>query len=150
MDFLAGRAPTRTCRSTAPITRAFSSARWTTSSTSNLLTVKYNYTWSEQQNGTFDVDSWGRSANGVERDHSNAVSGRSSPRSPRPSNEFRFQFAREDRPRPYDGPDINGQDRPFPDTAFDFGRGYRFGMPFFLPVDYYDTRAQFMDNISWL
>ena len=42
-------------------------------------------------------------------------------------NEFRFQFAREDRPRPYDGPDITGQTRPFPDTAFDFGSGYRFG-----------------------
>ena len=34
---------------------------------SNLFTLRYNYTWSEQQNGTFDVDSWGRSANGVER-----------------------------------------------------------------------------------
>ena len=34
---------------------------------SNLLTLRYNYTWSEQQNGTFDVDSWGRSANAVER-----------------------------------------------------------------------------------
>ena len=30
---------------------------------SNLLTLRYNYTWSEQENGTFDVDSWGRSAN---------------------------------------------------------------------------------------
>src|SRR5437868_14268809 len=27
----------------------------------NLLTLRYNYTWSEQKNGTFDVDSWGRS-----------------------------------------------------------------------------------------
>ena len=42
---------------------------------SNLFTLRYNYTWSEQQNGTFDVDSWGRSANGVERGFSNAVSG---------------------------------------------------------------------------
>jgi len=40
-------------------------------------------------------------------------------------NELRFQLAREDRPRPYDGPLINGQNRPFPDTAFDFERGYR-------------------------
>ena len=65
-------------------------------------------------------------------------------------NEFRFQFAREDRPRPYDGPDITGQSRPLPDTAFDFGRGYRFGMPFFIPVDYYDKRIQFNDNLSWI
>jgi hypothetical protein len=28
----------------------------------NLFTVRYNYTWSRQENGTFDVDSWGRSA----------------------------------------------------------------------------------------
>ena len=33
-------------------------------------TFKYNYTWSEQENGTFDVDSWARSANAVEQDWS--------------------------------------------------------------------------------
>jgi hypothetical protein len=115
----------------------------------NLLTVRYNYTWSRQQNGTFDVDSWGRSANGLERDFSNAVSGSLvSTLSPRMLNEFRFQLAREDRPRPYQGPNISGQSRPFPDTAFDFGRGYRFGMPFFLPVEYYDTRFQVTNNVS--
>ena len=30
----------------------------------------------------------------------------------------------------------------------DFANGYRFGMPFFLPISYYDTRAQLLDNIS--
>jgi hypothetical protein len=118
---------------------------------SNLLTVRYNYTWSEQQNGTFDVDSWGRSANAVERDFSNAVSGSlATTLSSTMLNEIRFQFAREDRPRPYDGPDVQSQSRPFPDTAFDFGSGYRFGEPFFIPVDYYDTRVQFVDNLSWI
>ena len=39
------------------------------------LSLKYNYTWSQQQNGTFDVDTWGASANGLEQDHSNAVNG---------------------------------------------------------------------------
>ena len=38
-------------------------------------TFKYNYTWSEQLNGTFDVDSWARSANAVERDWSHAFNG---------------------------------------------------------------------------
>ena len=115
----------------------------------NLLTVRYNYTWSRQENGTFDVDSWGRSANGLERDFSNAVSGSLlSTVSRNKLNEFRFQLAREDRPRPYDGPNISGQSRPFPDTAFDFGRGYRFGEPFFFPVEYYDTRVQLTDNFS--
>ena len=116
---------------------------------SNLFTLRYNYTWSEQQNGTFDVDSWGRSANGVERGFSNAVSGSLlSTLSSSMLNEFRFQLAREDRPRPYAGPDITGQSRPFPDTAFDFGSSYRFGEPFFFPVEYNDTRVQVTNNFS--
>jgi hypothetical protein len=119
--------------------------------------IKYNYTWSEQANGTFDVDSWGRSANGLEQDHSNAVNGSLiSYLTPRLANEFRFQYSREDRPRPYDGPRTSalGPDptgtgqRPFPDVALDFAGNYRFGMPFFLPIDYYDTRVQLLDNIS--
>jgi hypothetical protein len=118
---------------------------------SNLLTVRYNYTWSEQQNGTFDVDSWGVSANAVERGYSNAVSGSlATTLSGTMLNEFRFQLSREDRPRPYDGPDVSGQSRPFPDTAFDFGSGYRFGMPFFIPVEYHDTRIQLVNNLSWI
>ena len=120
--------------------------------------LKYNYTWSEQANGTFDVNSWGRSANGLEQDHSNAVNGSLvSYLTPSVANEFRFQYSREDRPRPYDGPRTSaiGTDptgnglRPFPDVAMDFAGGYRFGMPFFLPVEYYDTRIQLTDNISF-
>ncbi len=41
----------------------------------HLATVRYNYTWSEQKNGTFDVDPWATSSNAIEDDHSNAVSG---------------------------------------------------------------------------
>ena len=88
-----------------------------------------------QQNGTFDVDSWGRSANALEKDYSHAVNGSlTSLFSSALSNEFRFQCAREDRPRPYDGPDQPGQAgrsrhrlRLRPD-------GYRSAMPFFIPV----------------
>lgn len=117
----------------------------------NLLTLRYNYTWSEQKNGTFDVDSWGKDANADEKDHSHAISGSAiSTVSSNLLNEFRFQYAREDRPRDYNGPNITGQSRPLPDTAFDFGRSYRFGMPFFIPVEYYDTRIQFNDNVSFL
>src|SRR5204863_2130225 len=69
------------------------------------LSLKYNYTWSEQKNGTFDVDTWGASANGLEKDRSHAVNGSLvSFLSSRTSNEFRFQYSREDRPRPYSGP----------------------------------------------
>jgi len=118
---------------------------------SHLATLRYNYTWAEQANGTFDVDSWGRSANAIEQDSSHAGTGSliSTLRSDL-LNEFRFQYAREERPRPYNGPNIAGQDRPLPDTAFDFGSSYRFGMPFFIPVEYYDTRVQLNDNMSWL
>ena len=119
------------------------------------LSLKYNHAWSEQANGTFDVDSWARSSNGLEQDHSNAVNGSLvSYLTPNLSNELRFQYSREDRPRPYDGPRtaLLGPDptgtglRPFPDVAI--GPNYRFGMPFFLPVQYYDTRVQILDNIS--
>ena len=121
------------------------------------LSLKYNYTWSEQQNGTFDYDHWARSANGLEQDHSNAINGSlNSFLKPNLTNEFRFQFSREDRPRPYAGPRsallgpnrVDGGNRPFPDVAMDFTYGYRFGMPFFLPVTYYDTRTQLLDNVS--
>src|SRR5439155_1504224 len=33
-------------------------------------------------------------------------------------------------------------------VAMDFANHFRFGMPFFLPIDYYDTRVQVLDNVS--
>ena len=103
--------------------------RLRSSTPTNLLTLRYNYTWSEQQNGTFDVDSWGRSANAVERDFSNAVLGvaaddaleHDAERVPVPVR-ARGSAAALRRART-----SAGQSRPFPDTAFDFGSGYRFG-----------------------
>ncbi|CAM2009878.1 TonB-dependent receptor [Acanthopleuribacter pedis] len=115
----------------------------------NLLTLRFTDTSSEQVNGTFDVDSWGRSANAIETADSWSISGQlNTAISDNMINELRFQYAREDRPRAYNGPNIAGSDRPLPDTAFDFGRSYRFGMPFFIPVDYYDTRVQMNNNLS--
>lgn len=74
-------------------------------SESNLATLRYTYTWAEQENGTFDVDSWGRSANAIEKDKSNALTGSViSTVSSSLLNELRFQYAREDRPRPTTGP----------------------------------------------
>ena len=118
--------------------------------------IKYNYTRSSQQNGTFDVDSWGRSANALENDHSHAVNGSlTSVFSSSLSNEFRFQWAREDRPRPYEGPINPATARPFPDTDIGFVgpggevAGYRLGMPFFIPLQTaYDFRFQVLDNVS--
>ncbi len=116
----------------------------------NLLSVKYNFTNSEQKNGTFDVDTWGASANAIEKDHSHALSGQlTSQLSNSVSNEFRFQFAREDRPRDYDAPTLpNGRD--FPDIAMDFVNAFRIGRPFFIPVEYYDTRVQLLNNVTWV
>jgi len=113
--------------------------------------LKYNYTSSRQENGTFDVDTWARSSNATERDWSHAVNGSLvSHLTNSIDNEFRFQLAREDRPRPYAGPMIPGSSpaRPFSDTGMDFASGFRFGMPFFIPVKSYDTRIQVLDNIS--
>ena len=125
---------------------------WRPNETHN-ASLKYNYTNSKQVNGTFDVDTWGRSSNAVEKDYSNAVNGSLvSHVTNTIDNEFRFQLAREDRPRPYSGPLIPGQNpaRPFSDTGMDFVNGFRFGMPFFIPVKSYDTRLQVLDNISWV
>ena len=119
-------------------------------SSQNLATMRYSYTWADQKNGTFDVDSWGRSANADEKDYSNAGTASLLSTFTNVSNEFRGQWAREERPRPYLGPNITGQSRPLPDTAFDFGKSYRFGEPFFIPVTYHDTRVQLNDNVTYL
>ncbi len=123
---------------------------WRINETQN-ASLKYNYTNSRQENGTFDVDTWARSSNGIEKDHSNAINGSLvSNLTSAIDNEFRFQLAREDRPRAYGGPLIPGQSRPFPDTGMDFANGFRLGLPFFLPVKSYDTRVQVVDNVSWV
>ncbi|MDE2761431.1 MAG: TonB-dependent receptor [Gemmatimonadota bacterium] len=130
----------------------------------NQLSFKYNYSWSEQLNGTFDVDSWGLSANGIETDEAHAFNASwRSLLSSTLSHELRLQWAREDRVRWYDGPLMPGATvpappqfralggRPFPDIAMDFADGFRIGLPFFLPIDpAYDTRVQAVDNWSWL
>ena len=124
---------------------------------------KYNYTWAEQVNGTFDVDAWGVSANGIEGDQSHAFNGSlRSLLTNALSNELRIQWAREDRPRWYEGPILPGArtpgppqferlgGRPFPDISLDFADGFRIGLPFFLPIDpSFDTRLQVVDNVSF-
>ncbi len=111
----------------------------------NLLTLRHNFSRAEQVNGTFDVPTWGRSANGRETDKSNSFIGQLvSTISANLLNEFRFQWAKEERPRFYDGPDL-------PDTTigtFDGSISYRFGRPFFLPVPSDDVRLQFTDNFT--
>ena len=111
----------------------------------NLLTLRHNYSRAEQVNGTFDVPTWGSSANGRETDNSNSFIGQLVTNfSANLLNEFRVQWAKEERPRFYDGPDL-------PDTTigtFDGSISYRFGRPFFLPVPSDDVRWQFTDNFT--
>ncbi|MCP4250251.1 MAG: TonB-dependent receptor plug domain-containing protein, partial [bacterium] len=116
----------------------------------NLVTVRASYTWSEQANGTFDVNEWGTSANAIEQDYSHSFTTTViSAVSDSLLNEFRGQYAKEFRPRPYEGPTSSVTGRPFPDTAI-AETGNRFGMPFFIPVEYDDDRIQVNDNISIL
>jgi hypothetical protein len=116
----------------------------------NSITVRYSYTNSEQDNGTFDVDPWGRSANGIEKDYSHAGTfSLITTFSNSVLNEVRAQYAKEWRPRPYQGPINPATGRPFPDTAI-AATGERWGMPFFLPVKYNDDRIQLTDNVSYL
>lgn len=111
----------------------------------NLLTLRHNFSRAEQVNGTFDVPTWGISANGRETSKSNSFIGQLVTNfSSNLLNEFRFQYATEERPRFYDGPDL-------PDTTigtFDGSLSYRFGRPFFLPVPSNDKRLQFTDNFT--
>jgi hypothetical protein len=117
----------------------------------NLLTVRHNYSRAEQVNGTFDVPTWGRSANGRESDNSNAfITQLVTSFSPTLLNEFRFQYAREARPRFYDGPDIPDVAIGGTDPETGEPTAFRFGRPFFLPVPEVDTRFQFTDNFSIL
>lgn len=134
-------------RRTADAQAALGKIDWSANA-KNLVTVRYNYSNSRQENGTFDVDPYARSANAIERDFANTVSGSvNTTLSPTVLNEFRAQFSREDRPREYNGPQMPGQNRPFPDTGVSFA-GYRFGLPFFIPVEDHDTRFQINENLS--
>lgn len=112
---------------------------------SNLLTLRHNFSRAEQVNGTFDVPTWGTSANGRETSKSNSfIASLVTNFSSTLLNEFRFQYAKEERPRFYDGPDL-------PDVTIGTFAGdisYRFGRPFFLPVPSDDTRLQFTDNFT--
>ena len=61
----------------------------------NLLTLRHNYSRAEQVNGTFDVPTWGTSANGRETNNSNSfIAQLVTTISPTLLNEFRFQWAK--------------------------------------------------------
>src|SRR5882724_6450487 len=120
---------------------------WRINPTNN-LSASYNFDRSNNRNQTFDVPTYGNSANGIEGPSKiNAVNfNMFSTFGAKKLNEGHVSFSREDRPRA-------AVDSKVPaDTAMGFGTTFRFGEPFFLEpgVDEVFKRVQVRDNFSIL
>ena len=114
----------------------------------NNLSASYNFDHSRNENQTFDVPTYGNSANGIEGPSKiNAVNVNFfTTVSPKKVNEAHFTFSREDRPRAAVSSNVPA------DTAMGFTTTFRFGAPFFLEpgVDEVFKRMQVRDNFSIL
>jgi hypothetical protein len=112
----------------------------------NKLAVSYNFDYSRNTNQTFDVSTYGNSANGIEGPSKiNAVNfNLFSTLSPNVVNEGHFTYSRELRPRAAVNSNVPA------DTAMGFATTFRFGNPFFLQprVDELIWRTQAKDNLS--
>lgn len=116
-------------------------------SENNLLTFSYNFNWSKKNNETFDVATYGNSANGIEGDPTriNVLNfNLFSTLSPTMVNEGHFTYARETRPRRAVASSVPA------DTGVGFGPSFRFGNPFFLNPNINELfwRSQLKDNFS--
>lgn len=116
---------------------------------SNNLSASWNFNHSRKENETFDVATYGPSANGIEGDPAriNVVNVNwFSTLSPRMLNEAHFTYSRENRPRTAVNSPIKA------DTGMGFGPSFRFGNPFFLQpaVDELIWRTQFKNNLSYV
>ncbi|HEV2912181.1 MAG TPA: carboxypeptidase regulatory-like domain-containing protein [Pyrinomonadaceae bacterium] len=113
---------------------------------SNKLAISYNFDHSRNENQTFDVATYGNSANGIEGPSKIHVINFNlfSTVSPTRVNEAHFTYSRESRPRSAVESNIPA------DTAMGFGTTFRFGHPFFLGpnVDELIWRTQLKDNFS--
>jgi hypothetical protein len=94
----------------------------------NNVALSYSFDYSKNVNQTFDVPTYGTSANGVEGPSKiNVVNGNwFSTISPTQLNEFHLSYSRENRPREA----VNTS--AVPDTGIGFAPSFRFGQPFFL------------------
>jgi hypothetical protein len=113
---------------------------------SNKFSASYNFDHSKNTNQTFDVPTYGTSANGTEGPSKINVFNANlyTTLSPTKLNEFHFTYSREARPRRATDSNIPA------DTGIGFAPSFRFGNPFFLQpnVDELFWRAQFKDNFS--
>jgi hypothetical protein len=112
----------------------------------NKLAISYNYDYSKNTNQTFDVATYGNSANGTEGPSKINVLNVNlfSSLSPTKVNEAHFTYGRESRPRSAITSNVPA------DTAMGFATTFRFGSPFFLQpnVDELIWRTQLKDNFS--
>ena len=113
----------------------------------NTLSVSWNFNHSKKENETFDVASYGTSANGIEGNparinvlNANLYSTISTNR----FNELHFTYSREDRPRAATDSNLAA------DTGIGFAPSFRFGNPFFLQpaVDELFWRTQIRDTFT--
>jgi outer membrane receptor protein involved in Fe transport len=112
----------------------------------NKLSISYNFDYSKNTNQTFDVASYGNSANGIEGPSKinvvnvNLITTVSSTK----VNEAHFSYSRELRPRSTVASNVPA------DTGAGFSPSFRFGNPFFLQpnVDELLWRTHTKDNFS--
>ena len=112
----------------------------------NHLSVSYNFDYSKNTNQTFDVPTYGNSANGIEGPSKiNVVRANLfTTVSPTKLNEAHFSYSRELRPRAAVASNVPA------DTAMGFATTFRFGFPFFLEpnVDELLWRTHAKDSFS--
>jgi hypothetical protein len=114
---------------------------------SQLLSFSYNFNWSKKVNETFDVPTYGNSANGIEGAPTKIHVlnwNLYSTLSPTMLNEAHVTYSRERRPRLATPSNVPA------DTAMGFATTFRFGNPFFLQpkIDELFWRMQVRDNYS--
>ena len=113
---------------------------------SNKLAISYNFDYSKNTNQTFDVATYGNSANGIEGPSkiNNFNVNLFSTISPTKVNEAHFSYTRELRPRNAIPSNVPA------DTAMGFVTAFRFGNPFFLnpTIDELLWRTDVKDNLS--
>ena len=113
----------------------------------NNVSASYNFNHSRKENETFDVATYGTSANGIEGDPARiniANLNWFTTLSSRMLNEAHFTYSREKRPRTAVASNLAA------DTGMGFVPTFRFGNPFFLQpnVDELIWRTQIKDNLS--
>jgi hypothetical protein len=115
-------------------------------SKNNRLTLSHNFDYSKNTNQTFDVATYGDSANGIEGPSkiNDFNANLFTTLSPTKVNELHFTYGRELRPRAAVQSGVPA------DTAMGFDTTFRFGNPFFLgpTVDETFWRTQVRDNFS--